>query len=132
MQLLQMYSSNCSVQVSNSTNSTTYLASSPGSTSAPPTTGQSIKRRGGSLVSNVACRTPQLSNVGGYYAPPTQLHSTVDKPWRNGLYTFSLWIQRVALTIAFLQTVNHPFFHPEFVLIVLQAINERAECGRMD
>ena len=56
----------------------TLLASSPDSTSAPPTTGQIIKRRKGSLVSNVARRTLQLSNVGGYYAPPTQLHNTVD------------------------------------------------------
>ena len=62
------------------------LASSPGSTSAPPTTGQIIKRPGGSLVSNVARRTPQLSNVGGYYAPPTQLHSTVDKPCGGAVF----------------------------------------------
>ena len=50
------------------------VASSPGSTSAPPSTGQIIKRCGGSLVSNVAHCTPQLSNMGGYYAPPMQLH----------------------------------------------------------
>ena len=56
------------------------VALSPGSTSAPPTTGQTIKRRRGSPVSNVMRRTPQLSNMGGFYAPPTQLHSTVDTP----------------------------------------------------
>ena len=61
---------------------------------------------GGSLVSNVAHRTPGVRH--------------------------DLWTQRVALTIAFLQTVDHAFFHPEFILMVLQAINERAERRRMD